>query len=109
MSKLSRIGHALYEGKVSIDFVGRKLLWYTFSGLILALALFGLLGKGLDLGIEFKGGVEYRVVMPAGQANQSAVEKIRDAVAQKAEDSDITAAESPVVNTSGSNTIRIQT
>jgi preprotein translocase subunit SecF len=109
MSKLSHIGHALYEGKVSIDFVGRKLLWYTFSGLILALALFGLLGKGLDLGIEFKGGVEYRVVMPAGQANQSAVEKIRDAVAQKAEDSDITAAESPVVNTSGSNTVRIQT
>ena len=109
MSKLSRIGHALYEGKVSIDFVGRKWLWYALSGAILALALFGLLGKGLNLGIEFKGGVEYRVVMPAGQANQAAVENIRDAVAQEAADSDITAAEAPVVNTSGSNTIRIQT
>src|SRR5919112_3283388 len=109
MSKLSRIGHALYEGKVSIDFVGRKWLWYGISALIVALALFGLLGKGLNLGIEFKGGVEYRVVMPAGQANQAAVEKIRDAVAREAGDSDIKAAEAPVVNTSGSNTIRIQT
>ena len=78
MSKLSKIGHALYEGKVSIDFVGRKWLWYSISGLIVALALFGLLGRGLNLGIEFKGGVEYRVVMPSGQANQAAVERIRE-------------------------------
>ena len=109
MSKLSKIGHALYEGKVSIDFVGRKWLWYSISGVIVALALFGLLGRGLNLGIEFKGGVEYRVVMPAGQANQAAVERIRDAVAREAGDSDIPAASAPVVNTSGSNTIRIQT
>jgi preprotein translocase subunit SecF len=109
MSKLSNIGHALYEGRVSIDFVGRKWLWYSVSGAIVALALFGLLGKGLNLGIEFKGGVEYRVVMPSGQANQAAVERIRDAVAREAGDSDIPAAEAPVVNTSGANTIRIQT
>jgi preprotein translocase subunit SecF len=109
MGKLSNIGHALYEGKISIDFVGRKWLWYSVSAVILAVALFGLLGKGLNLGIEFKGGVEYRVVMPAGQANQDAVEAIRDSVAREAGNSDIAAAEAPVVNTSGSNTIRIQT
>ena len=39
MSKLSNIGHALYEGKISIDFVGRKWLWYTISGVILLLSL----------------------------------------------------------------------
>src|SRR3954451_7149246 len=109
MSKLSNIGHALYEGRVSIDFVGRKWLWYGISAAIVLLALFGLLGKGLNLGIEFKGGVEYRVVMPAGQANQANVEKIRNAVAQEAGDAGIDAAKAPVVNTSGSNTIRIQT
>jgi preprotein translocase subunit SecF len=37
------------------------------------------------------------------------VEKIRDAVAQEAEDADIPAAASPIVNTSGSDNIRIQT
>src|SRR3954447_3438158 len=109
MSKLSNIGHALYEGRVSIDFVGRKWLWYSISAGIVLLALFGLLGKGLNLGIEFKGGVEYRVVMGAGQANQANVEKIRDAVAREAGDAGIDAAKAPVVNTSGANTIRIQT
>src|SRR3954447_4937062 len=109
MSKLSNIGHALYEGRVSIDFVGRKWLWYGISAGIVLLALFGLLGKGLNLGIEFKGGVEYRVVMGAGQANQANVEKIRDAVAREAGDAGIDAAKAPVVNTSGANTIRIQT
>src|SRR3954466_14029928 len=109
MSKLSNIGHALYEGRVSIDFVGRKWLWYGISAAIVLLALFGLLGRGLNLGIEFKGGVEYRVVMPAGQADQASVEKIRNAVAREAGDAGIDAAKAPVVNTSGSNTIRIQT
>src|SRR3954447_6077557 len=109
MSKLSNIGHALYEGRVSIDFVGRKWLWYSISAGIVLLALFGLLGKGLNLGIEFKGGVEYRVVMGSGQATQANVTKIRDAVAREAGDAGIDAAKAPVVNTSGANTIRIQT
>src|SRR3954453_3029708 len=108
MSKLSNIGHALYEGRVSIDFVGRKWLWYGISAAIVLLALFGLLGKGLNLGIEFKGGVEYRVVMPAGQANQANVEKIRNAVAQEAGDAGIDAAKAPVVNTPAPNAVRSQ-
>ena len=53
--------------------------------------------------------MEYRVSMQDGQANQANVEKIRDAVASTAADSDIPAAESPIVNTSGSNNIRVQT
>ncbi len=79
--------------------------------MIVLLALFGLVGpgKGLNLGIEFEGGVEYRVAMTSGQANQANVEKIRDAVAQKAADANIPAAESPIVNTSGSGNIRVQT
>ena len=111
MSRFSTIGHALYTGKVSIDFVGRKWLWYSISGMIVLLALYGLVGpgKGVNLGIEFEGGVEYRVAMASGQANQANVEKIRDAVAQKAADANIPAAESPIVNTSGSGNIRVQT
>jgi preprotein translocase subunit SecF len=109
MSKLTNIGHALYEGKISIDFVGRKWLWYGISGAIVLLAVYGLVGKGLNLGIEFKGGVEYQVSMPAGQTTQENVTKIRDAVARTALDNKITAAEAPFVNTSGPKNIRIQT
>ena len=105
MGKISRLGNALYEGDVSIDFVGRRLLWYSISAVIVLVAIGGLYFKGLNMGIEFEGGVEYRVAMPAGQANQSAVEEIRDAVAGTG----IDAASAPIVNTSGTDTIRIQT
>src|SRR6478735_4199842 len=109
MSKLTNIGHALYEGKISIDFVGRKWLWYGISGAIVLLAVYGLVGRGLNLGIEFKGGVEYQVSMPANQATQENVQKVRDAVAQVAKDDNIDGAAAPIVNTSGPKNIRIQT
>ena len=109
MSKLSNIGHALYEGRISIDFVGRKWLWYSISGLIVLLAVYGLVGRGLNYGIEFKGGVEYQVSMPAQQVDQANVQKIRDAVAQVAKDDNIDGAAAPIVNTSGPKNIRVQT
>ena len=81
MGKFSRLGNALYEGDVSIDFVGRKWLWYSISGVIVLLAVGGLYFKGLNLGIEFEGGNEYNVSVGAGEATQDNVDKIRDAVA----------------------------
>ncbi len=108
MGKMSQLGHDLYEGTVAIDFVGRRLLWYALSAVILLVAVSGLLFRGLNLGIEFQGGVEYQVAMPAGQANQANVESIREAVRQEAQDSGIAEASSPIVNTSAGN-IRVQT
>jgi len=109
MGKLSDLGHALYEATVSIDFVGRKWLWYALSGLIVLAAVGGLLVRGVNLGIEFEGGVEYQVSVASGQMTDATVEKVRDAVATAAETEDIPAAASPIVNTSGNDTIRIQT
>jgi preprotein translocase subunit SecF len=104
MGRLSRLGNDLYDGDVSIDFVGRKWLWYTVSGIIVILAVAGLYFKGLNFGIEFEGGVEYNVSVASGQATQTNVDKIASAVA----DTGIDAAASPIVNTSG-ETIRVQT
>ena len=104
MGRLSRLGNDLYDGHVSIDFVGRKWLWYTISGIIVVLAVAGLYFKGLNFGIEFQGGVEYNVSVASGQATQANVDKIATAVA----DTGIDAAASPIVNTSG-ETIRVQT
>jgi preprotein translocase subunit SecF len=64
----------------------------------------GLFFKGLNLGIEFEGGVEYSVAVPSSQLNQSTVDEIRQAVAGTG----IPQAKSPIVNTSG-NSIRVQT
>jgi preprotein translocase subunit SecF len=104
MGKLSRMGHDLYEGHISIDFVGRKWLWYAISGVIVLVALSGLWFKGLNLGIEFEGGVEYTVSVPSSELNQGTVDELRQAVAATG----IPEAASPIVNTSGSS-IRVQT
>ncbi len=106
MSRLSEFGHALYEGRAAIDFVGRRWRWYAISGVIVAVAVFGLVWKGLNWGIEFEGGVEYRVSVAA--AGEPQVETIRDAVAQLAADEGIDNASSPLVNTSGADMVRVQ-
>ncbi len=102
MGKFSRLGNDLYEGRVSVDFVGRARTWYAMSAVIFVLALVGLFGRGLDLGIEFEGGVEYRVSVPADQVTDQNAELVRAAIA----DTGIPNAAAPVVNTSGTDTLR---
>ncbi|MBO9521267.1 MAG: protein translocase subunit SecF [Nocardioidaceae bacterium] len=104
MGRFSRLGTELYDGRRSIDFVGRKWTWYTISGVLIVVALLGLFVKGLNLGIEFKGGVEYSVSLPKSEITQGNADKIRDAVAGTG----IQAADAPVVNTSG-ETIKVTT
>jgi preprotein translocase subunit SecF len=105
MGKFSRLGNDLYSGKKSINFVGRKWLWYCGSGLIVLLALGGLFFQGLNMGIEFEGGAQYRVTLPSDQVNQDNADKLREAVAATG----IDGASSPVVTTTGDNGITVQT
>ena len=105
MGRYSRLGNDLYEGKVSINFVGRRYLWYAISGVIVLAAASGLYFKGLNLGIEFEGGVEYVVKVQPDQVTQDNADKLREAVAG----TDIPEAASPIVTTSGKEFIRVQT
>jgi preprotein translocase subunit SecF len=56
MSRLGDLGHHLYQGRVSYDFVGRRKRWYLISAGILVVAVAALLIRGLHLGVDFKGG-----------------------------------------------------
>ena len=105
MGAFSRLGNDLYSGRRSIDFVGRRWVWYTLSAVIVAVAAFGLVSKGLNMGIEFTGGAEYRVTLPADEASQDTADELREAVAGTG----IESASSPVVTTSGAEAIIIQT
>ncbi|MEO6511683.1 MAG: protein translocase subunit SecF [Nocardioides sp.] len=105
MGKFSRLGNNLYTGKKSIDFIDRKWLWYAVSGVIVLLAVGGLYFKGLNMGIEFVGGAQYRITVPSGDVNQDDADAVRAAVA----DTGIEGAASPVVTTSGANSIIVQT
>lgn len=61
MSRFSQLGNDLFSGKTSYPIVPRRRLWYVVAGVLIALSLVGLLGKGLNFGIEFRGGSELRV------------------------------------------------
>ena len=71
MSRFGNIGHRLYTGEVSFDFVGRRKLWMIISGIILLAAVVGLGARGLNLGIEFKGGQIYTVTKPGLTVSQA--------------------------------------
>jgi len=105
MGKFARLGNDLYTGRKSIDFVGRKWLWYSLSGLILLLAVGGLWFRGFNMGIEFTGGAQYQVNLPSSQVTQSEADALTKAVAN----SGVAPAASPVVTTSGATSIIVQT
>jgi preprotein translocase subunit SecF len=59
MAGIGGIAGRLYRGQVSVNFVGRKRLWYAISGLILLVCVAAVLVKGLNFSLEFKGGASF--------------------------------------------------
>jgi preprotein translocase subunit SecF len=70
MSRLGQIGGRLYRGEVSIDFVGRKRLWYSISGAILLVSIVALLVLRLNFSVEFKGGAIFEFPAPTASVSQ---------------------------------------
>jgi preprotein translocase subunit SecF len=55
------VWHRLYHGETTYDFVGKRKIGFTISAVLLAITLVSLLGRGLNLGLDFKGGVVWDV------------------------------------------------
>lgn len=101
MGRISRVGQHLYTGRVSVDFVGRRRLWYALSVLILLVSTLGFVVQGFNLGIEFKGGVE--LTAKVQRADPATTETLTQAI----RDAGVPAAGDPVVTTSGTDAVRI--
>jgi SecD/SecF fusion protein len=43
---------------LKVDFIGKRRLWFAISGAVVAISIGALLFKGLNLGIDFKGGTQ---------------------------------------------------
>ncbi len=101
MPNFAQVGNDLYTGKRSIDFIGRQKTWYAVSGVLIALALLGIFARGLNFGIEFRGGSEYRI--SGVTSTQGYEDKARAAVSQAGIPGNI------VTTVIGGNTVRVQT
>lgn len=64
------LGRRLYRGEIDVDFVGKWRLWYSLSGLLLAISLAGILINGLNLGVEFRGGSVFSFKAPTANIEQ---------------------------------------
>ncbi|WP_422747782.1 protein translocase subunit SecF [Mycobacterium sp. WMMD1722] len=60
----------LYTGTGAFEVIGRRKLWYTVSGVIVAICLISILVRGFTFGIDFEGGT--KVSMPVAGANGNA-------------------------------------
>ena len=78
MAKLSGLGGRLYRGETSVDFIGKRKIWYAFSGLLILASAATLITQGLHLGIEFKGGSSFTVTSQSVSVS-SAESAVRDA------------------------------
>lgn len=73
--KKHSIFYRLYHGETAFDFMGRKKTWFAVSGAVILIGLISLFTRGLNLGIDFKGGTAWDVT-----SKSLSVAKARDAV-----------------------------
>jgi preprotein translocase subunit SecF len=78
MAKFSGLGGRLYRGETSVDFIGKRKIWYSISGLLILASAITLFTQGLHLGIEFKGGSSFTITS-AKASVQIAESALKDA------------------------------
>ena len=66
----------LFEGQTAIDFVGRRKIGALISGVLLVATVLSLFTQGLNLGIDFEGGVSWDV--PAENFTVAQAESVLD-------------------------------
>jgi preprotein translocase subunit SecF len=97
MSRLGTLGARLYRGEVSYDFIAHRKIWYGVSAVLLVVSIVSLLTLQLTLGIEFRGGAEFRVKSPT--VSQNAVRSTVEGLVST----------EIVVQSVGPDTVRVQT
>ncbi|PKW25431.1 protein translocase subunit SecF [Phycicoccus duodecadis] len=101
MSRFSDVGNDLYTGKRSVPVVALRRRFYGVSLVLLVVAALGLAVQGLNLGLEFRGGSEFRVATTSAPADYEQV--ARDAVGAAEDERGVN------VTLVGNGTVRVQT
>jgi preprotein translocase subunit SecF len=53
--------HRLYHGETTYDFVGKRRIGFIISGVVILLSILSLSTRGLNLGLDFEGGVAWEL------------------------------------------------
>src|SRR5438309_1923169 len=75
-SEKKSIWYRLYHGETAIDFMGQRRRWFLVSGIIILVGLISLFTRGLNFGIDFKGGTAWEV------KTEASVGQVRSALGQ---------------------------
>jgi preprotein translocase subunit SecF len=76
MSRLGQIPGRLYRGEVSLQIVSRQKMWYAISGLILLISIVALFTRGLNFGVDFKGGSTFQFPGAYSTSTQNQISRI---------------------------------
>jgi preprotein translocase subunit SecF len=106
MASFAKFGNDLYTGARSVDFVGRRRIWYSIAALLVVLSIAipfirggGDFGKGFDFGIDFTGGSQFQIA----HANSKNTIEGQNAVLRIAPRSNVQ------VTTAGGDGVQVQT
>jgi preprotein translocase subunit SecF len=100
MFSFAQFGNDLYTGRRAYDIVGRRRTWYAIAAAVIVLSVLLLLLRGLNPGIEFRGGSEFRVSDVASTDVALAERTVTEVVADAAV---------PRATAIGDDTVRVQT
>jgi preprotein translocase subunit SecF len=81
MPSFAQFGNDLYSGRRSFDFVGRTRLWYGIAAALLLISAGALVFRGLNPGIEFRGGSEFEISQVKDRSEITGQKAVSDAVA----------------------------
>jgi preprotein translocase subunit SecF len=85
--KKAGLWHRLYHGETTFDFVGKRRIGFLISGVLILISLVSLGFRGLNLGLDFEGGVAWEA--PAAQISQDRAEQILEEHGIAADDAKI--------------------
>jgi preprotein translocase subunit SecF len=102
MTTTRSIGYRLYHGETAFDFVGRRKRWFAISGAIILIGLVSLTFRGLNFGIDFKGGTVWEV------PTNASVSHVRDVLGAVSPDLRQAKIEVLTNQQTGKHTIRVQ-
>jgi len=96
---MSAIGR-FYRGETWFDFIGRRKIWYVFSGILVAICVISMIVRGFTLGIDFSGGAIFQF-----PANGHSIEDARHVLSESGVNPD----DSVIQQLETSKQIRVQT